>query len=502
MSRPNDQYTIVKWIHGRIPSKRDFFKAGGYIPHKGQEQIHAALDIVDTVVVAAGVRCGKTMAAAWEMFYESMLPRKEFIGWTVAPTTNLADIVFDQVLQYLREHFRKQPNLLQERITDGELEFPNFGGGRSRIYRKSTFDAAGKGKLTGQAVDFMVIDEAAKIQHDSIWDNELSTRLVDRGGKVLLISSPMGQGGFFARLYHEGLMVGSDSIGIRMPSWMNPHIPPEKFSKIRAITPARAWRQEWCAEFIAQDGNVFGESDLMRCSRGEFEDPEQGVDYFAGVDLAMSEDYTVVLLFRRDQYDCPVLVRMMRMQRVPPSEQMRRVCSLLKQYNNAPAYVDATGLGKPFIQSFQQMGAQVIPITWNAPKKTEMTRNAMLLIENGYMTLPRQDQAPEIIRELSVYRWKQVGGYEVGEAPPGYHDDIVSAMLMGCMWFKAMGIIEARQQAALLKEVVQEQVDQVLNELGYETEKRRNSDGDVQSYTSGRPLGGTRRRNPFGFSGN
>jgi hypothetical protein len=512
MSRPNDDYKIVQWIHTRLPDKRAFFEHAGYKPHAGQEQIHAALESSDLVICAAGVRCGKTMAAGMEMYLESMLPRKEFVGWTVAPTKELADIVFDAVTQYLRDHFRSQPNLLIERRTDGELSFPNLGGGRSRIFRKTTFDAQGKGKLTGQAVDFMIVDEAAKILHDSIWYNELATRLVDRGGKALLISSPMGQGGFFATLWHDARMAESDSISLRMPSWTNIHVPAKVWAKLRLKTPERAWRQEYAAEFISQEGNVFDEAQIARNSRGRFEDPIQGAIYYAGVDLAMVDDYTVCTILR-DTPEGPKLVRALRMRKVGQDEQVRRVAALLKPYGNAPTYVDATSIGRPFVQAFMKAGVEVRPVVWSAPKKSDMTRNMMLLVERGLITFPQRDLFPELYRELTQYRWKQTGGYEIGEAPPGQNDDIVSALLMACQWFKGKVMTEG-MSIADLKDAERHIADQknrpLVNGIEEEDEeaaedraedRRLNTQQAPSFYTSQRGgLGSlTRGGGPLGF---
>lgn len=444
MSRPHDAYDarrggIVRWIHDDIPDKRAFFEQISYKPHAGQVQIHGAMELANTVVCAAGVRCGKSTAAGKELFYESMLPREVFTGWTVAPQADLGDIIFVEVMNCAVEYFRPTPGVLRVRETDGELIFPNLGGGTSRIFRKTTYDAEGKGKLVGRGIDAMVCDEASRIRPDSIFWNELSTRLVDRNGKLLAIASPQGHKGWFAELYRRGQQKDSGIVSICMPSWTNTLIPRERWIEERAKVSQFVWDQEYAAKFVDQEGNVFEEAALRAAATGEIEEPEEGATYYAGIDIAMKHDYNAIAVLKATPAG-PKLVFFRRKRRTPKPEQVRMFAEITKRYNNADTYFDATQLGPGVQQDFEMAGMNVRPIVWTIQSKQKMTQNLILLLEHQKIQLLKPSACRELFDELQAYAWKESsGGYQVGEAPGKEHDDCVSALMMAAYWFQGAG---------------------------------------------------------------
>jgi len=242
----------------------------------------------------------------------------------------------------------------------------------------------------------------------------------------------MGQRGFFPTLFRMGQDPMSDVLSLRLPSWSNPHIPAQDWEKIRASIPARAWEQEYAARFVSAEGNVFDELMIQRAARGTLEEPQPGVSYAAGLDLALADDYTVLLIFRLAPR--PRLVRALRLRKVPTEEQVRKVAKLLRYYNQAPVAADATGMGRPFWHLFLAEGVEVKPIHWTVQSKSNMIRHALLLFEQDRVDLPMEALCPELIHELCSYEWKRSGNYEVGEAPSGQHDDFVAATLMGLTW--------------------------------------------------------------------
>lgn len=436
-------------------SKRAFFKAVGYTPHSGQHQIHGALGMlgVRTVVAICGTRFGKTLSAAHEMAYESVRPRRpteinphgEFMGWCVGPDHDKANLVFDACAQILRMFLNGHVAVNK---SDGIIEFTNLGGGRSRIMRRTAADAGGKGKLVGYAVDFMVIDEAAKIPHVDIWQNQLSTRLVDRQGTSLHISSPMGVNGYCAALYRSGL-TGIDKrvVSMKLPTWLNPYVKREEIEYLKKTLPKRVFDQEVGAELLADGGMVFQGQDLdaIFCLDG-FEEPHESGEYFGGLDWAMTNDHTVLTIARAPwpNQKRPRVVHIERFYKMPVERQIDRIRTIQRRFSDCPINVDESGIGKPIMEQMRNADMNVRGIVTshqgNTSKHAQLM-NACSLVERQGILLPRKDLIPAYYEEMSLYQFGErtsLGKYTAA-APPGAHDDCVSSFLLTAWWIKAAG---------------------------------------------------------------
>src|SRR5260221_8557832 len=135
--------------------KRALFADLGYEPHEGQQAIHNSL--APRRVVACGVRWGKTWAAAMEGLAAAMEPRERSIGWVVAPTYDLAERVFNQVVLVVASHLRHRIVSLKEH--ERRLVLRNMGGGLSEIRGKSADNPV---SLLGEGLDWVIVDEAAR----------------------------------------------------------------------------------------------------------------------------------------------------------------------------------------------------------------------------------------------------------------------------------------------------------------------------------------------------
>ena len=181
------------------PSRRldklAFFEDLGYVPHDGQLEIH--LDDHSRRIVACGVRWGKTICAAMEGLAAAMEPREQSYGWVVAPTYDLANKVFREILRLAREHLNH--HVVSASESKGLLVLRNMGGGLSEIRTKSGDSPT---SLLGEGLDWLIVDEAARLK-PSIWQGHLSQRLIDKRGWALLISTPRGKG-YFHELFRRG----------------------------------------------------------------------------------------------------------------------------------------------------------------------------------------------------------------------------------------------------------------------------------------------------------
>ncbi len=85
-------------------NKQAFFRDLGYRPHQGQREIHVSP--ASRRIVACGVRWGKTLCAAMEGLVAAMEPKARSFGWVVAPTYDLSDKVFREIVIFVTQRLR------------------------------------------------------------------------------------------------------------------------------------------------------------------------------------------------------------------------------------------------------------------------------------------------------------------------------------------------------------------------------------------------------------
>jgi hypothetical protein len=174
-------------------------------------------------------------------------PRDQALGWICAPTRDLVDRTFMRVVEVLKSH-------LDHRVLDLDLRTQrilvrNLGGGTSELRGKSADVPV---TLLGEALDFLIVDEAAKLRAD-IWERYLSQRLVDRHGWALFISTPNGTN-WFHELYRRGQRGRDPAFASwASPSWTNPHLDRASIEAERAGLPAATFAQEYEAIFAGAE---------------------------------------------------------------------------------------------------------------------------------------------------------------------------------------------------------------------------------------------------------
>ena len=213
----------------------------GYQPHSGQLLVHRSK--AKRRVLACGSRWGKSLAASMEACAALLEPRDQALGWLVAPTRDLVDRIFLRVVDTLKARMPHRVLELDLRIQ--RIVVCNLDGGRSELRGKSADMPV---TLLGEALDFLVVDEAARLRGE-IWESYLSQRLVDRGGWALFVSTPSGPG-WFHQLYRRGIRNRDpDCESWSCPSWANPHLDRTLIDAERERLPSGTFAEQYGGEF-------------------------------------------------------------------------------------------------------------------------------------------------------------------------------------------------------------------------------------------------------------
>ena len=93
---------------------------------------------------------------------------------------------------------------------------------------------------------------------------------------------------------------------------------------------------------------------MRDCATGSFQEPEKGKVYRAGLDLAKTEDYTVLVIMNRERE----VVFCDRFHRLDWGLQIVRIKAATARYNNACILCDVTGVGDPIVEALRRGGCR------------------------------------------------------------------------------------------------------------------------------------------------
>ena len=396
--------------------KSQLFSDLGYEPHEGQLAVHNSL--ASRRVLCCGVRWGKSLCAAMEAIAAALEPRKRSMGWVVAPSYELADKVYREIVIIAAEHLRHR--IVTLRDSDRKLVLRNLSGGVSEIRAKSADNPT---SLLGEGLDWLIVDEASRLK-PAVWQSFLSQRLIDKKGWALLISTPKGKGWFY-EMFMRGKQREAGHESWNAPSWQNPHLDRELIEKERERLPERVFLAEYEGKFIEGSGSVFRY--VRDNATGEFQEPIWNKAYYIGLDLARVEDYTVLTVVNYDRE----VVFVDRFNRIDWTLQIQRIHALQERYNYAPIVCDTTGVGDPIYEALLRVGCSVSKYTLTQASKAALIDNLAILLEQHKVTLPRPTVCPEMIDELESYQYSvSDSGNAKANAPWGQHDDCVISLAL------------------------------------------------------------------------
>ena len=189
---------------------------------------------------------------------------------------------------------------------------------------------------------------------------------------------------------------------------------------------------DWTAEV---EGRVF--KNIENCIAGGYEEPQAGIDYIMGVDLAKSLDYTVITVMNRRNKHLDYFKRLESDNRTSWFEQKEHIKQIAEKYNNALCVVDASGPGDPIVEDLQRAGVGV----WHHQKpsgdsvpgvkftniiKEDIVEKLKVAIENRLITFPKIDV---LIDELNDFECQMTATRKYRyQAPEGKHDDCVISL--------------------------------------------------------------------------
>lgn len=382
----------------------------GFEPHENQQKI------IDGqrrfTCVTAGRRFGKTVVASYLALRQLWLTDKTI--WIVAPTYDLAKKTWRYIYAWVLREF---PNM---KINQQSLTIENPFT-RSLLELKTAENPA---SCIGSGVDFLIVDEASRVK-EVVWQEALYPTLADKQGSAFLISTPKGKNWFF-NLYILGKRGEGDYISFTYQTKDNtalPHLIDEQ-EKARKELPESAYRQEYEAQFLDNEGQVF--RGILDCVGGKLELPNIENSYVLGVDVAKYEDWTVVVVINLTNTQ---VVAFERWNKTDWEFTRQKIKGMAKEYNDAVIVIDSTGVGDPLAENLKRDGCAVEEYKYTNATKKYLIENLALKIQQKAIKYPKIDV---LIHELEVfgYEYSPVTRTITYNAPAGLHDDCVNALAL------------------------------------------------------------------------
>ena len=375
--------------------------------HPGQLEVHR--DPARFKVLAAGRRWGKTRLGVNECVGVAIEGKR---AWWVSPSYRTSEVGW----RPLRQLSRKIPGT-EIRLADRMVLFP--GGGFVAIRSADNPDS-----LRGEGLDFVVMDECAFMQPEA-WSEAIRPALSDRLGKALFISTPRGRN-FFWDLYRRG-GVDPDWASFTYPTSANPYIQPSEIEAARAELPEIIFNQEYLADFVDSEGAVFRrirDAAILQ----PLEQPLEGHQYSAGVDVAAAVDYTVITVLDVNTRE---MVALDRFNRVDYPVLEDRLLATYRKWHLDGMVVESNSIGAPVIDHLREHDINIIPFTTTNTTKHDIIQRLQSAFEHGLIHIIDN---PILVGELLSYESKRTpSGNYTYSAPEGQHDDCV--MSLAFAWY-------------------------------------------------------------------
>lgn len=431
-----------------------------YRPTAWQAKLHASKALHR--VACVGRRGGKSEAALHEaVMFADKNPKSRV--WWVAPSYDLAEVGWDK----FHDAYPPDSETYKTRVLKTIKTAPRtiFFTNGSRI----DFRSADKPRsLRGRGVHFLVCDEAGEYPED-VWESHLSPTLLDTGGRVILIGTPVEKNWFYD-LYRRGFDPNEpDYESFHATSRDNTALPVAQveayLKEKKRNVPAAIYRREYMAEFLEEDSEVF--HGVKKCinpalavvdegNRWISEAYEPGAEYIIGVDVAVHTDFTVILVIRIEYTQEEPTKRVVYMQRIRKLEfdyQAQRLHDVWIDYNQPSMRIDESGLGVSFVNEVNKHipPGYVTGVTFTPANKQNHILALAAEIEQGRVILPN---IPVLITELLRYGWKKTASGNFQYSAPGkHHDDCVVALCLavsGAQDTSQLRVLDGSQRIAML----------------------------------------------------
>lgn len=377
--------------------------------NKPQQDMLALIEKNKFVFAAMSRQIGKSVLCKVLCTKWLLEPNKE-IGY-ITPSLKLAKKFFNDLTGIIPESLLVKSNasdLILQSITGSTLYF---------------YSAEQGNRIRGVTFDYLVLDEAAFYKEDTganhIWYSILQPTIKVKGKKIVMVSTPNGQSGFWYDLIQKALKGQKGYAYIKRTIYDDSMC--TDIEEIKNSTPDLMFRQEFLCEFIAGANSFF--TGYHNC----YDDTmtfNWNQPLWAGIDWSSTgKDETIVTfingLNQIIQYNIEGDL----------DSKYRQIASILNKYSLKGVYAEDNSIGSVMINELKKQMRQknvLKPFTTTNDSKTEIVTELALSLEKEELTY----------NDLQLDRQLGAFGYSVSKTKKltfegkGEHDDRVMSLAL------------------------------------------------------------------------
>jgi len=381
-----------------------------FTPHKGQKKVIDGFADSEHKFcsVACGRQFGKSLLGQNLMLYWLLKTPNQKAGW-VSPIFTQSKKVFKELEQASRKIIKSS--------NKADLTITFINGSTIQFLGAERYDS-----IRGFSFNYVVIDEAAFIRKEAV-DEAIFPTLSAIGKKCLIISTPKSKNWFY-NTYLKGFNEGGDYISFQGKSTDNPHIDAGFIAEQAKSLPYDIYLQEYEAKFSEATNDVFRGLDNV-CILNEFRRPNKSERYYFGIDVGVSDDFTVLTILD----EAGRCANILRINGKALTEIGEIISTELRKYNTKGGYIETNGLGRGLYDILSSKNIKIKAFTTTQDSKTKGVRSLMQDIEDQVLELPSKELFPHLYNELSLYSYKIAANGKLSFSHPnGAKDDCVDSL--------------------------------------------------------------------------
>lgn len=385
-------------------------------PHAGQrEVINACLTPckgLKTVTCVIGRKWGKTLLAENMASYWAYNHPKCTVYW-LTPTGERSLQSYNSIKNALIG----SGSFLSNKMSKGDTEIV-FNNGSKILFRS----AESEDNLRGADINYLIIDEAAFVKQSTLEVIILPMLLV-KGKVCLFLSTPKGKNW----LYHSYLD-GQDpsqtkNVSFRYSTYDSPYANEDIIQGYRDRFATKVFQQEVEAEFV--DGEAIFNNINEVLVLGKQVEPIEGKRYYAGVDIGLINDATVLTIIDEEGN----LVNYERWLKVESPELIDKIIRLNELWNFNRILIEENNQGLVIIQQIKRHLTNVQGFNTNMKSKSEII-NDLIHAFNMKSFKCVNDAYLRIELQAFIFKQNELGNMKF-MADSGFHDDVVMALAIG-----------------------------------------------------------------------
>ena len=278
--------------------------------------------------------------------------------------------------------------------------------------------------IRGLSIDYCFIDEAQDVS-DNAFNKAILPTLTAKGRKCLIAGTPKVKNWFY-QYFYKGISNEPNYNSYTAPSSISPYVSEEFLKAQQESLPPAIYKQEFLAEWLEGDSEVFSNIDGV-CVLNDW--PQTRERTRGGLDIGVKGDYTVLTIMDA----VGRVVWMWRERGLEYTQIVDKVVYYCTQYNTE-LFVESNSIGDAVYEMIRKKWKNTQPFVTTNTSKENIIRRLISDMADGALELPSPNLFPPLYKELQVFTFKYLSSGKVQyEAMAGFHDDCVMSLAI-CNW--------------------------------------------------------------------